>query len=169
MFAVFVATTSIAAARAQAPPAPASQASQTPVTQPPSTPSPGPSSASPASTPPAPKVSPAQHLANAGATLGRIPDTVATRSEARRALADLRKDFAQLVKVYKPSDAGWVTALYAVERDLVVLIGGGGPEVLEPTALAAKTEVSDPATRDALKAFRTEVELFYDVAMAPVQ
>jgi hypothetical protein len=127
------------------------------------------SSASPAGTPPAPKVSPAQHLANAEATLARIPDTVATRSQARRALADLRKDFAQLVKGYKPSDAGWITDLYAVERDLVLLIGGGGPDVLDASSLAGKAEVSDPATRDALKAFRTEVELFYDVAMAPVQ
>jgi len=79
----------------------------------------------------------------------------------------LRKDFETLSANYKKSPenaADWQPALYDVERDLVLLVGGGG---LEPTSEAKPipglaAEVPDSPARTALGEFRTHLELFFD-------
>jgi len=79
-------------------------------------------------------------------------------------MAELRKDFDELVSSYKGSGT-WRLCLHDVERDLVLLIGGGGPEPEDFSAAGFKDAVSDPATRETLKQFRTSVEMFYDATI----
>ena len=86
----------------------------------------------------------------------------------------LRKDFETLSANYKKSPenaADWQPALYDVERDLVLLVGGGGLEPADAPkpipGLAA--EVPDSPARTALEEFRTHLELFYDATSAHTQ
>ena len=79
-------------------------------------------------------------------------------------MSQLRKDFDELVSSYKESGT-WRLCLHDVERDLVLLIGGGGPEPDNLKAAASKDAVSDPMSREALKQFRTSVEMFYDATI----
>jgi threonine synthase len=64
--------------------------------------------------------------------------------------------------------AVWQSPVYEVERDLVLLIGGGGPQQPDDAKVVPglAEEVSDSAVREALKTFRQHVELFYDAASA---
>jgi len=80
-------------------------------------------------------------------------------------MAQLRKDFDELVSSYKGSGT-WRLCLHDLERDLVPLIGGGGPEPEDLKVSGGKDAVSDPTTRDALKQFRTAVEMFYDATIS---
>jgi len=114
--------------------------------------------------PPPPQVSPEQHLAEAQSALERVQDSALARSGTRKSMSQLRKDFDELVSSYKESGT-WRLCLHDVERDLVLLIGGGGPEPENLKAAVSKDAVSDPATRETLKEFRTSVELFYDATI----
>jgi len=125
-----------------------------------------PSQASQPSQPSQPSVPAPQHLAEAARSLAGVSDE-SLRSDTKKNLVQLRKDFETLSANYKKSPenaADWQPALYDVERDLVLLVGGGG---LEPTdapkpipGLAA--EVPDSPARTALEEFRTHLELFFD-------
>ena len=123
-------------------------------------------------TPPKPRVAPEHYLADAERALAGVSDQ-SMRSQTKKNLVELRKDFASLSAKYKASPdkaSEWQPVLYDVERDLVLLVGGGGPEQAdEPKVIPGlPVEVSDPATREALAAFRTQVELFLDAAsMSP--
>jgi len=126
---------------------------------------------SPIATGPAkPVLSPEQHLSDAETTLSKLSEKTVTDPATRKNLSQLKKDFATLKGAYK-GFAGpvtpWQTAIYDVERDLVLLIGGGGPEAesdgTKPVPGLAE-EVGDASTRDVLKLLRTQVELFYDAA-----
>jgi len=153
-------------APAPASPAPAPNAAQapaitpTPVTTPPTGNGPAP-----------PAISPQQHLSDAAAVLSSVSDSSVSRSTTRRNLLQLRKDFGALTGAYKDPTtlvAVWQSPVYEVERDLVLLIGGGGPlqpDDAKPVPGLAE-EVTDSAARDALKTFRRHVELFYDAASA---
>jgi hypothetical protein len=119
-----------------------------------------------ASAPAQPSVPAPQHLAEAARSLAGVSDE-SLRSETKKNLVQLRKDFETLSAKYKASPADtvdWQPALYDVERDLVLLVGGGGPEPAgegKPVpGLAA--EVPDSPARTALEEFRTHLELFYD-------
>ena len=111
-----------------------------------------------------------QHLAEAARSLAGVSDE-SLRSETKKNVVQLRKDFETLSSSYKASPANaadWQLPLYDVERDLVLLVGGGG---LEP-AVEAKpipglaAEVPESPARTALEAFRTHLELFYDAAIS---
>ena len=118
-----------------------------------------------------------EHLAEAARSLAGVSDE-SLRSETKKNLVQLRKDLVQLRKDfetlstnYKTSPANsadWQPVLWDVERDLVVLVGGGG---LEP-AVEAKpipglpAEVPESAARTALEEFRTHLELFYDATIS---
>lgn len=123
-------------------------------------------------TPPKPRVTPEQYLAEASRMLAAVSDQ-SMGSKTKKNLVELRKDFESLSTKYKASPdkaSEWQPVLYDVERDLVLLVGGGGPEQAnEPKVIPGlPVEVSDPATREALAAFRTQVELFLDAAsMSP--
>jgi len=131
-----------------------------------------------APTPPAPAASsaptasvasvpPLQHLTNAQHALAGINEKPLP-PPTRKNLAQLRKDFDAMIKVYKAAPANaiaWQNTMYDVERDLVVLIGGGGPDSGDAKAIPGlPAEVSDPPARAALEAYRTHLELFYDAA-----
>ena len=113
-----------------------------------------------------PSVPAPQHLAEAASSLGGVSDE-SLRSDTKKNLVQLRKDFETLSANYKKSPenaADWQPALYDVERDLVLLVGGGG---LEPTSEAKPipglaAEVPDSPARTALGEFRTHLELFFD-------
>jgi hypothetical protein len=124
-----------------------------------------------------PSVPAPQHLAEAARSLAGVSDeslrsdTKKNRAELRKDLVQLRKDFETLTANYKASPANsadWQPALWDVERDLVLLVGGGG---LEP-AVEAKpipglaAEVPESPARTALEEFRTHLELFYDAAIS---
>jgi hypothetical protein len=131
---------------------------------------PAPPAPAPAQTGSETSVPPLKHLTDAENTLAGISETPLP-SAARKNLAQLRKDFDTMAKRYKaaPADvATWQNSLYDVERDLTVLIGGGGLEtVAEEKAIPGlPAEVSDPPARKALEAYRTQLELFYDAATA---
>lgn len=103
--------------------------------------------------------------------LSSVSDSSVSRSTTRRNLVQLRKDFGALTGAYKDSTspvAVWQSPVYEVERDLVLLIGGGGPQQPDDSkpVPGLAEEVSDSAARDALKTFRRHVELFYDAASA---
>jgi hypothetical protein len=126
----------------------------------------------PASTPPAtnmaPRISPQQHLADAQRELSGISEK-SVPAVALKNFSQLRKDFSALASSAQAQSetAGWRSTFYEVERDLVRLVGGGGPPApaSEPDANArTKAEVPDPGTRASLQAFRTHIELFYDAA-----
>jgi hypothetical protein len=115
-------------------------------------------------------VSPEQHLCDAETTLAKLSEKTVTDTVTRKNVSQLKKDFATLKGAYK-GFAGpvtpWQTAIYDVERDLVLLIGGGGPEAESDSSKPVPglaEEVGDTSTRDVLKLFRTQVELFYDAA-----
>ena len=118
-------------------------------------------------TPPRPRVTPEQYLAEASRMLAAVSDE-SMRSKTKKNLVELRKDFESLSTKYKASpDNGceWQPAVHDVERDLVLLVGSGGPEADESKSIPGlPVEVSDPATRQALVAFRTQLELFLDAA-----
>ena len=132
-----------------------------------------PSQASQPSQPSQPSVPAPQHLAEAASSLGGVSDE-SLRSDTKKNLVQLRKDFETLSANYKKSPenaADWQPALYDVERDLVLLVGGGG---LEPTSEAKPipglaAEVPDSPARTALGEFRTHLELFYDATSAHTQ
>ena len=93
------------------------------------------------------------------------------RSETKKNLVQLRRDFETLSASYKGSPANaaeWQLPLYDVERDLVLLVGGGGLE----QAVQAKpipglaAEVPESPARTSLEEFRTHLELFYDAAIS---
>jgi len=113
-----------------------------------------------------PSVPAPQHLAEAASSLGGVSDE-SLRSDTKKNLVQLRKDFETLSANYKKSPenaADWQPALYDVERDLVLLVDGGG---LEPTSEAKPipglaAEVPDSPARTALGEFRTHLELFFD-------
>ena len=113
-----------------------------------------------------PSVPAPQHLAEAARSLAGVSDE-SLRSDTKKNLVQLRKDFETLSANYKKSPenaADWQPALYDVERDLVLLVGGGG---LEPTSEAKPipglaAEVPDSPARTALGEFRTHLELFFD-------
>ena len=119
-----------------------------------------------ASQPSQPSVPAPQHLAEAAHSLAGVSDE-SLRSDTKKNLVQLRKDFETLSANYKKSPenaADWQPALYDVERDLVLLVGGGG---LEPTSEAKPipglaAEVPDSPARTALGEFRTHLELFFD-------
>jgi hypothetical protein len=120
--------------------------------------------------PPQPSVPAPQHLAEAARSLAGVSDE-SLRSETKKNLVQLRKDFEALSANYKKSPenaADWQPALYDVERDLVLLVGGGGLEPVDAPkpipGLAA--EVPDSPARTALEEFRTHLELFYDATSA---
>jgi len=125
-----------------------------------------PSQASQPSQPSQPSVPAPQHLAEAARSLAGVSDE-SLRSDTKKNLVQLRKDFETLSANYKKSPenaADWQPALYDVERDLVLLVGGGG---LEPTSEAKPipglaAEVPDSPARTALGEFRTHLELFFD-------
>jgi len=125
-----------------------------------------------ASTPPvtniAPRISPQQHLADAKRELSGISEK-SVPADAQKDLSQLLKHFSALVSSAEaqPETAGWRSIFYDVERDLVRLVGSGGPPApaREPDANPLpKAEVPDAGTRAILQAFRTHVELFYDAA-----
>ena len=122
------------------------------------------------STPPRPRVTPEQYLADASRMLAAVSDQ-SMRSETKKNLVELRKDFASLSTKYKASPESaceWQPSLYDVERDLVLLVGGGGPEVPPKPMPGLAVEVSDSATREALASFPIQVELFLDAtSMTP--
>lgn len=120
-----------------------------------------------------PSVPAPQHLAEAASSLGGVSDE-SLRSDTKKNLVQLRKDFETLSANYKKSPenaADWQPALYDVERDLVLLVGGGGLEPVDAPkpipGLAA--EVPDSPARTALEEFRTHLELFYDATSAHIQ
>jgi hypothetical protein len=126
----------------------------------------------PASTPPAtnmaPRISPQQHLADARRELSGISEK-SVPADAQKNFSQLLKDFSALASSAEaqPETAGWRSTFYDVERDLVRLVGGGGPPApaREPDANPLpKAEVPDAGTRAILQAFRTHIELFYDAA-----
>ena len=132
-----------------------------------------PSQASQPSQPSQPSVPAPQHLAEAARSLAGVSDE-SLRSDTKKNLVQLRKDFETLSANYKksPENAGdWQPALYDVERDLVLLVGGGGLEPVDAPkpipGLAA--EVPDSPARTALEEFRTHLELFYDATSAHTQ
>ena len=120
-----------------------------------------------------PSVPAPQHLAEAARSLAGVSDE-SLRSETKKNFVQLRKDFETLSANYKASPAttaDWQPALWDVERDLVLLVGGGG---LEP-AIEAKpakpipglpAEVPESPARTALEEFRTHLELFFDAAIS---
>jgi hypothetical protein len=125
-----------------------------------------------ASTPPvtniAPRISPQQHLADAKRELSGISEK-SVPVDAQKDLSQLLKHFSALASSAEaqPETAGWRSIFYDVERDLVRLVGGGGPPApaREPDANPLpKAEVPDSGTRAILQAFRTHVERFYDAA-----
>ena len=122
---------------------------------------------SPAPTPV--RVSPQEHLAAAARELAAVSDKSQPQATQKN-LAQLRKDFETLTTTYKRSALTpniWLPAMYDVERDLVLLIGGGGIETTQTKAMPGLSpQVSDASTREALAAFRTHLELFFDVATA---
>jgi hypothetical protein len=120
-------------------------------------------------TPPPPRISPEQHLADAERVLSGVSDK-SLPSAARRNLAQLRKDFESLTKSFKGNElkvSVWQPAMYDTERDLVLLVGGGGIDTIETKAIPGlAAQVAEPLTREGLETFRTHLELFYDVATA---
>ena len=92
----------------------------------------------------------------------------------QKTITQLRTDFMTMTSAYRESIAKskpWVSSIYAVERDLVLLIGGGGANADaadkdKKSIPGLSAQVSDPTTRTALEAFRTHVELFFDAATA---
>ena len=120
--------------------------------------------------PPQPHLTAPQQLAEAGRVLGGVPEQ-SLRPGTKKNLAQLRKDFGMLTAHYTESPAAtavWQDAIYDVERDVVLLVGGGGvEEIPAPKPLPGlPVEVSDPDARKALETFRTHIELFYDAATA---
>src|SRR5512143_1807938 len=111
--------------------------------------------APPVTTAPAPpQVSPKQHLQDAEGALAAVPENAASRSGTQKNLAQLKKDFADLAKAYTADAdrvAQWQPLVYAVERDVVLLIGGGGPksEPDDRKVAGLQTEVADDAAREA--------------------
>jgi hypothetical protein len=132
---------------------------------------------SPQPAPPAPaRLTPEQHLANAEKALAGVSERSAS-GDMQKTIAQLRTDFMTMTSAYRESIAKskpWVSSIYAVERDLVLLVGGGGPDADAPdkdnkdkkSIPGLSAQVSDPMTRAALEAFRTHVELFFDAATA---
>jgi hypothetical protein len=123
----------------------------------------------PATTVP-PRVSPEQHLTDAKGVLTGVSEK-SMSSDAQKNFSQLLKDFSALISRYadaQPQTAAWQLTLSDVERDLVRLVGGGGPRLTPPGGREAipglPAEVPDSATRHSLEAFRTHVELFYDAA-----
>jgi hypothetical protein len=125
-----------------------------------------------ASTPPvtnmAPRISPQQHLADARRELSSISEK-SVPADAQKNFSQLLKDFSALASSAEaqPATAGWRSTFDDVERDLVRLVGVGGPTVPAGESDAnpvSKTEVSDAGTRTILQTFRTHVEMFYDAA-----
>jgi hypothetical protein len=111
-----------------------------------------------------------QHLAEAARSLAGVSDE-SLRSETKKNLVQLRKDFERLSANYKMSPANaadWQPALWDVERDLVLLVGGGGLEPAdEPKPIPGlAAEVPESPARTALEEFRTHLELFYDAAIS---
>jgi hypothetical protein len=117
-----------------------------------------------------PPVPAPQYLAEAARSLAGVSDE-SLRSDTKKNLVQLRKDFETLSANYKASPANaadWQPALWDVERGLVLLVGGGGPE----PAVEAKpipglpAEVPESPARTALEEFRTYLELFFDAAIS---
>jgi hypothetical protein len=116
----------------------------------------------------APRISPEQHLADARRVLSSISEK-SVPAAAQKNFSQLQKDFSALASSAEaqPATAGWRSTFSDVERDLVRLVGGGGPPApaSEPDANPLpKAEVPDAGTRATLQAFRTHVEMFYDAA-----
>ena len=90
-------------------------------------------------------------------------------ASAQRNFSQLVRDFSALTSSFaeaQPQTATWELPMYDVERDLVRLIGGGGPRLTDDrdTIPGLPAQVADAQTRTTLEAFRTDVELFYDAA-----
>jgi hypothetical protein len=119
----------------------------------------GPASSAPPTNPP-PRISPEQRLEAARGALATVPEkSMPTR--ARKAFAQLQKDFAALASSYRahPEADAWTLSFSDVERDLAPLIGVG------PVATPIQdANMPDAATRALIGAFRANVELFYDAA-----
>jgi hypothetical protein len=116
-----------------------------------------------------PPVSAQQRLQDAQQALAAAPETAGPR-HGHTSQSQLTQDFSALVASYgarQPGDGAWRLTFADVERDVVILIGGGGPP-LEPSPKPIRRlrtellESSDAA--DQLTAFRTDLELFYDAA-----
>ena len=128
-------------------------------------------SAQVANTPPSrPRVSAQQHLQDAQEALSGMPETVWAR-HAAKAQSQLTQDFSALVASYgagQQSGGAWTVIFASVERDVVRLIGGGGPGIESDEAPGAlrvsRPELLGPDAGGPLSAFRTDLELFYDAA-----
>jgi hypothetical protein len=125
---------------------------------------------SPVVTAPRPRISPQQHLTDARGVLAGVSDK-SLPSQTQKGFSQLLKDVSTLESSYagaQPQTAAWQLPFYDVERDLVLLIGGGGPSPTPADAAKATpalpAEVLDSAIRVNLQAFRTHIELFYDAA-----
>jgi hypothetical protein len=102
-------------------------------------------------------VSAQQHLQNAQQSLAVAKNQ-----------SQLTQDFSALVASYgagQPGDA-WKSSFASVERDVVRLIGGGGPplDTSHKTIRMLRTELLGSDESAPLAAFRTNLELFYDAA-----
>jgi hypothetical protein len=120
-------------------------------------------------TPPRPRIPPQQHLAEARRQLDGVPES-AIPGDGRKFFAQVQKAMASLSMKYAESPskiADWLTDLHDLERNVAVLIGSSNglpAATTDGKGKPSKVEVTDPAARETLQAFRTRVELFYDAA-----
>ena len=120
-------------------------------------------------TPPRPRISPQQHLAEARRAIDGLSEA-SIPEDGRKCFAQVQKDLVALVAKYEEAPSKtfeWLTDLHDLERNVALLIGSsnGLPAATsDGKGKPSKVEVSDPAARAMLQAFRTHVELFYDAA-----
>lgn len=118
---------------------------------------------------PPPPVSAQQRLHDAQQALAAAPETTVPR-HGQTSQSQLTEDFSALVSSYGAAEPGgaWKVSFSAVERDVVRLIGGGGP-LFDPAASLRpirmlRSELLGSDALGPLTVFRTDLELFYDAA-----